>query len=674
MDRAVFVVFGRWTDFLRRTLRSRLLRALVLAGLVPVTGCGGEERGQREVTLPVVPEAALSSARPVSSSSAAPLRPGPNGMFTRGLVVGVSRYKYSAYQPGGFYGLNDLGSASQDATAVASVFGAHLAPPGNWASLTDEAATTSAVRAGLAKLEESAGPGQTILVYFACHGKPATAATEVFYVLHDTDPRQLAGTGLSMDAVNDVLKAMQRKGSQVLLVSDACHSGGLGSRDVEVVDFSRCAGQASYAQLFSCMRNESSQEEADLALPGRPAGQGIFTYFMVLGVMGLADEDGDLRVSIKELAEYVHREVKREAASRNRTQTPWTGGPVDSTFEISRLELPKRLRSLADGQEMALLRGGLVRLGNDNCAGEQENEDGDEHPPADGRGRREVPAIAKGQPRAAGDEAPEHEVVLSPFYVDIHEVRTAHYSKFVTAAEKSGHRVCRGAHPLEMLKQHRVDRLRDVEPSLQMATPDEHPVVSIDWLDAVSYANWSGKRLPTEAEWEGAAGAQHGYWFPWGNEPPDKLTRANILKDTRGDEVRDHTVPVESTQYGDGRSPEGVWHLVGNVKEWCHDWFSVREYQALKRFAEQGQSAPRDPRGPQSSDEYGRVIRGGAYGGNPESRFYTRSHREYAPFGGRNERPLVRDCLVGFRCAVSAYVALNDPEHFQVLPEPSETR
>ncbi len=154
-------------------------------------------------------------------------------------------------------------------------------------------------------------------------------------------------------------------------------------------------------------------------------------------------------------------------------------------------------------------------------------------------------------------------------------------------------------------------------PDTDLKGKENHPVVHIAYVDAVAYAKWTGKRLPTEAEWEFAArGGLEGKPYYWGDKlKPDGKWMANIFqgdfpnKNTAEDGYRT-TAPVGSFP----ANAYGLHDMSGNVWEWCSDWYRPDYYATcLAEKIRDNPQGPRDSVDPNRRGEPKRVLRGGSF-------------------------------------------------------------
>ncbi len=188
-------------------------------------------------------------------------------------------------------------------------------------------------------------------------------------------------------------------------------------------------------------------------------------------------------------------------------------------------------------------------------------------------------------------------------------------------------------------------------PTSNLKGRENHPVVLVAWDDAVAYAKWADKRLPTEAEWEYAArGGLDGKRFAWGDD--FKLGGKFMANTWTGtfpikNSVEDGFVgiaPVKSFP----ANGYGLYDMGGNVWNWCSDWYRV---DTLARAKLAGKCV--NPTGPNSSYSPGhplqqeRVIKGGSF------LFHADYSEGYRPSARRGSSTDTGMSHIGFRCAKS---------------------
>ena len=244
-----------------------------------------------------------------------------------------------------------------------------------------------------------------------------------------------------------------------------------------------------------------------------------------------------------------------------------------------------------------------------------------------------------GQP----DETPVHKVSVAGFWMDGTEVTNEQFARFVQATKyvtiaerRPDPRDYPGAPPEKLVPGSIVFTPRpDIDsvenhyawwsyvpganwrhpegPNSNLNGREKHPVVHVAWIDALAYCQWSGKRLPTEAEWEFASrGGVEQQMFTWGTEKnPGGRWLANIWQgqfpkqNTENDGYR-ITSPVASYP----PNGYGLFDMAGNVWEWCQDWY-MPDYYA--NSPSQNPGGPAESYDPNEPGVWKRVQRGGSY-------------------------------------------------------------
>ncbi len=203
-------------------------------------------------------------------------------------------------------------------------------------------------------------------------------------------------------------------------------------------------------------------------------------------------------------------------------------------------------------------------------------------------------------------EKPKHKVELDAYFIDKYEVTNAQYKKCVSEGK------CK--------KPYDTTWYND-------AGKQNHPVVYVDWFMSDTFCKWSGKRLPTEAEWEKASRGENGNIWPWGNEFDCKKSCNSVSPCNQNSTRKVGSFSSDVSSYG-------VVDMAGNVWEWVSDWYDKNYYK---------NSPEKNPKGPSNGQT--KVLRGGSWGDDNPVIFRGADRIRLVPSVGGDSG--------GFRCASS---------------------
>ena len=253
------------------------------------------------------------------------------------------------------------------------------------------------------------------------------------------------------------------------------------------------------------------------------------------------------------------------------------------------------------------------------------------------------------------DEAPRHKVEITrPFSLQAREVTNDQFAAFVkatgyrTIAESRGGGWTYG--PSGWRRLTGADWRHPLGPSSSIESKGRHPVVQVSWVDADAFRRWLSKKesrtysLPSEAQWEYACrGGRTGDLYSWGREMPPRSPVANMPDQAYARREGSDRYHVRS--YDDGYAETapvgsfepngfGLFDMIGNVWEWCADWYESGYYT---------HSPLQDPPGPSTGTH--RVLRGGGYSYLPSNLRCADRFRNL---------PAFRCPFAGFRLSISA--------------------
>jgi hypothetical protein len=247
------------------------------------------------------------------------------------LVIGVSRYRSAAVKP--------LQFAASDAKLMAGFLGSDSGagiPPEQMLVLLDEQATRENILTGVRDFLGRTRRDDIVFVYFAGHGCTSSLRGATYFFCHDTDPADLQAGAVDQAELTARLNEDVRAGKLILFL-DACHGGGLGLGGVRQRGWGTPVSSRLLTELAS-KKNGTVFLTASRAMERSKegtqwgGGHGAFTWHLVEGLRGKADRDGDRRVTIDELAEYV---LERVRADTRGEQHPELKGYFENDLVLS---------------------------------------------------------------------------------------------------------------------------------------------------------------------------------------------------------------------------------------------------------------------------------------------------------------------------------------------------
>lgn len=278
---------------------------------------------------------------------------------TYGLIIGISDYQ----------NFPDLHYADKDARAFADFLrspAGNNTPEKNIRILTNDSAKIGFISNGLSWLKRQAKEGDRVFIYFSGHGD-AINEDEAYLLANDAPPsgddnNYLAGGVVPMNVLKNRIHELTARKVQVIFITDACRTNELPGKAEGVQYTFRKIMEENMGefQMNSCSANEVSVEDTQWG-----GGRGVFSWYLVNGLMGLADADNDGNVSFDEIADYVKKNVTGDTKSKSSPrprQTPTFFFP-DNYMAVSKATKETKDRALMAMKNSSSASGQLVLKG-----------------------------------------------------------------------------------------------------------------------------------------------------------------------------------------------------------------------------------------------------------------------------------------------------------------------
>lgn len=228
------------------------------------------------------------------------------------LIIGISKYRNNSR------GVQNLDYADKDARAIYEFLQQPAAggfAPGNMLLLTNEEATLTSIRNALSTFISKAAVNDLLLIFFAGHGAADPFSPQNLYLIaHDTSVEAMSQTALAMPELRRYVE-QNVKSKRLVLLLDACHSAGLSkevTRDLANNLTNLYLEKLLYQDEGRAIITSSDVNERSRESPKWGNGHGVFTYYVLEGLKGQADSDGDRFVSVGELFRFVRQKVRTD--------------------------------------------------------------------------------------------------------------------------------------------------------------------------------------------------------------------------------------------------------------------------------------------------------------------------------------------------------------------------
>jgi Flp pilus assembly protein TadD/uncharacterized caspase-like protein len=262
---------------------------------------------------------------------------------TYAIIIGIANYEF----------VTDLQFADKDARAFAGFLMSKTGGSVNEKNirlLTNQEANSTNIGDAFRWVLKVAKPGDRVYFFFAGHGDEESLISldNGLLLLHRAPKDSYLALGCDYLKISDlriIAEDLTKRQTEVIIITDACHSGNLAGGETGIYSTSRQLKEVweNSFKVLSCQSDELSYEGAQWG-----GGHGVFSYYLVLGMGGLADKDQNNEVNLMELRNYLETEVPRETAPSS--QTPQVVGNIKKNLTIVDTEELIKLKTEHENQ------------------------------------------------------------------------------------------------------------------------------------------------------------------------------------------------------------------------------------------------------------------------------------------------------------------------------------